>query len=888
MSEAVSHLMTLFAAARRYPPGPDRTAYLDRASAGDPALRAEVEALLLADEEVGGFLEPAGRPDPTMALGDAAANTEYQGASPDAGITVAGRYRLVEKVGVGGMGAVWRAEQTEPVRRTVALKLIKPGMDSAQVLARFEAERQALALMDHPNIAKVLDAGATPEGRPFFVMELVQGTPITQYSDDHHLTPRQRLELFVPVCHAVQHAHQKGIIHRDLKPSNVLVAQYDGKPVPKVIDFGVAKAAGQTLTDKTLLTGFGNIVGTLEYMSPEQAEVNQLDIDTRSDIYSLGVVLYELLAGSTPFTKKDLGKAGMLEMLRLIREQEPSKPSTMLSTADGLPTLAANRGTEPGKLTKMVRGELDWLVMKALEKDRSRRYETANGLAMDLQRYLADEPVLACPPSVGYRLRKFVRRHKGPVLAVALVFLTLLCGIVGMTFGLVHADQARRAEADRANWERQAGFESQAREAQTRAVLEFVENKILSAARPKGQEGGLGPGVTLRDAVVASLPALDSGFADQPLIEARIRLTLGRTFWLLRDGKLGAAQLERARAINAEWCGPDHPDTLTAAHNLAISYSEQGRLDEALELNEQTLAARRRVLGPDHPDTLWTMNNLAFQYDAGGRREDALRLREETLAARRRTLGAEHPDTLMSMSNLGMSYASLGRLDDAVTWHQETLAARRRILGPVHRHTLSSVFNLASCFSRLGRHADALKLFEETLAGYRQIMTPDHVDTLWAKSWVASELVHLNRGAEAIPLIDECVSGATGEDKSWVAVNALNARMRHFQQMNDSAGCRATAEMWENLHHSDADSLYNAARFRAMTSAIVRAESKTPTADATRLATEDADRAVAWLRKAVATGFRDTGLMAKDTNLDCLRGREDFKKVLAELEGKKQ
>jgi WD40 repeat protein len=318
-------------------------------------------------------------------------------------------------------------------------------MDSAQVIARFEAERQALALMDHPNIARVLDAGTTSSGRPYFVMDLVRGVPITRYCDEHHLTPRQRLELFVPVCQAIQHAHQKGIIHRDLKPSNVLVALYDGKPVPKVIDFGVAKATGQSLTDKTLVTGFGNIVGTLEYMSPEQAEFNQLDIDTRSDIYSLGVLLYELLTGSPPFSRKELEMAGMLEMLRVIREEEPSKPSTKLSTAEGLPTLAANRGTEPAKLTKLVRGELDWIVMKALEKDRNRRYETANGFAMDVQRYLADEAVQACPPSVAYRLRKFARRHKGAVLAAFLVLLALVSGIIGTTWGLI---RAKDAEAD--------------------------------------------------------------------------------------------------------------------------------------------------------------------------------------------------------------------------------------------------------------------------------------------------------------------------------------------------------------------------------------------------------------------------------------------------------
>jgi serine/threonine protein kinase/Flp pilus assembly protein TadD len=434
-------------------------AFLDLACGGDAELRAAVEALLRGHEQANSLLD---EPAPTSATA-----AELTASAPGA---VIGPYKLIQLIGEGGMGTVWMAQQQEPVKRLVALKLIKAGMDSKQVLARFEAERQALALMDHPNIAKVLDAGTTGEpsrvsdrvttgdtrrltplgspGRPYFVMELVKGVPITKYCDEHHLTPRQRLELFIPVCQAVQHAHQKGIIHRDLKPTNVLVALYDGKPVPKVIDFGVAKAAGQPLTEQTLVTGFGAIVGTLEYMSPEQAEVNQLDIDTRSDIYSLGVLLYELLTGSPPFTRKELEKAGMLEMLRVIREQEPSKPSTKLSTAEGLPTLAANRGTEPAKLTKLMRGELDWLVMKALEKDRNRRYETANGFAMDVQRYLADEPVQACPPSAAYRLRKFVRRNKGPVLAASLVAVALVGGVIGTTWGMLRATFAE-AEAFR-------------------------------------------------------------------------------------------------------------------------------------------------------------------------------------------------------------------------------------------------------------------------------------------------------------------------------------------------------------------------------------------------------------------------------------------------------
>src|SRR5262245_8512832 len=399
----------------------ERAAYLGAVCASDPDLRRRVEKMLEAQAHAGSFLE-----QPARSLVETVENPLV--SEPPG--TVIGPYKLLEQIGEGGMGSVWMAQQVAPVTRLVAVKLIKAGMDSKLVIARFEAERQALALMDHPNIARVLDAGTTTDeaggvgpGRPYFVMDLVKGVSITQFCADRNITPRQRLELFVPICQAIQHAHQKGVIHRDLKPSNVLVALYDVQPAPKVIDFGVAKAVGEPLTEQTLHTGFGAIVGTLEYMSPEQAELNQLDIDTRSDIYSLGVLLYELLAGAPPFCRDDLAKAGMLEMLRVIREQEPSKPSTKLSTADGLPTLAANRSTEPAKLARLVRGELDWIVMKALEKDRNRRYETANGFAMDVQRYLADEPVLACPPSAGYRLRKFVRRNKGPVLAASLVLL---------------------------------------------------------------------------------------------------------------------------------------------------------------------------------------------------------------------------------------------------------------------------------------------------------------------------------------------------------------------------------------------------------------------------------------------------------------------------------
>jgi serine/threonine protein kinase len=429
---------SLFLAASDFADPAERAAYLDR-ECGGGELRARVEALLRANDDG----PPPERTGPFTPDGPA---RDEAASDPTAcvGATLAGRYKLVQEIGEGGMGAVFMAQQTEPVRRAVAVKVIKAGMDSKAVLARFEAERQALAMMDHPNIARVLDAGTTDSGRPFFVMELVKGVPITQFCDDRKLTPRQRLELFVPVCQALQHAHQKGVIHRDIKPTNVLVAMYDDRPVPKVIDFGVAKAAGQPLTDKTLMTGFGTVVGTPEYMSPEQASFNQLDVDTRSDVYALGVLLYELLTGSTPINRKSLGKAALLEILRIVREVEAPRPSTRLSSAEALPSIAANRGTEPAKLAKLLRGELDWVVLKALEKDRTRRYETANALARDVQRYLADELVEARPPRAGYRLRKFVKRHKGQVVAASLVLVALLAGIAGTTVGMI---QARNKEA---------------------------------------------------------------------------------------------------------------------------------------------------------------------------------------------------------------------------------------------------------------------------------------------------------------------------------------------------------------------------------------------------------------------------------------------------------
>jgi serine/threonine protein kinase/WD40 repeat protein len=490
----------IFAAALRKSDPSERAAYLAEACGDDLALRRRVDMLVREHEQLGSFLESpaAGLPSPLggQRQGVRGIATCDEPSAERPGTTI-GPYKLLQQIGEGGMGTVFMAEQTQPVQRKVALKVIKAGMDSRQVIARFEAERQALAIMDHVNIARVFDGGTTESGRPYFVMELVHGVPITKYCDDNRLTPRERLELFVPVCQAIQHAHQKGIIHRDLKPSNVMITLYDGKPVPKVIDFGVAKATEQKLTERTLFTQYGTMVGTFEYMSPEQAEMSALGVDTRSDIYSLGVLLYELLTGSTPLNPKRVREAAYAEVLRMIKEEEPPRPSTRLSdSGPALATISAQRHTVPAKLATLVRGELDWIVMKTLEKDRNRRYESAGGLAADVQRYLNDEPVQAYPPSVGYRLRKVARRHKGPVLAASLVVLALVGGIIGTTLGMLRATDAEAnalqeaSEKETALQEKDAAFK--AAQASARDAQEQLLQALQNQARAERVSGRLG------------------------------------------------------------------------------------------------------------------------------------------------------------------------------------------------------------------------------------------------------------------------------------------------------------------------------------------------------------------------------------------------------------
>jgi serine/threonine protein kinase/tetratricopeptide (TPR) repeat protein len=640
----------------------ERSALLDRECAGDPELRARVEALLDADATRAPFLEPPTR---------AAAFT----VEPDAaGAVLAGKYKLIERIGEGGMGSVWLALQSEPVKRKVAVKLIKPGMDSKQILARFEAERQALAMMDHPNIAKVLDGGLTPDNRPFFVMELVKGSPITEFCDARKLTPNERLELFVPVSQAIQHAHQKGMIHRDIKPSNVLIALYDDKPVPKVIDFGVSKATGQQLTEHTFHTGFGGVVGTPQYMSPEQATFNNLDIDTRSDVYSLGILLYELLAGSPPFSKKDLEKQGFLEMLRVVREEEPPKPSTKLSTADALPSLSANRGTEPKKLTALLRNELDWIVLKALEKDRSRRYETANAFAADVQRYLAGEAVLAHPPSATYRFKKFLRKNRGPVIAAALVALALVGGIAGTSLGLVEArkqtnraegetiekEKARQAEAERAEGERLAKLDAVAkqREAEQSTAAEKAATKKAEQAEAD----------TLADFRAATDDAIEQLIGSKSEIGPKEKAYLEKTLkrWQAFASRQGDD--ERSRAIRGE-----------GHHRVASFWQNLGRNAEARADFQTALEIRKRLseefpADPEHRHNLaTTYHGLGILLEELGKRDQARTLYDKALILRKE-LVRQYPAVAVYERSLGRLYLNRGLLLAGLTKRPEAQA----------------------------------------------------------------------------------------------------------------------------------------------------------------------------------------------------------------------
>mgnify|MGYP001819098571 CR=1 FL=1 len=678
-----------------------------------------------------------------------------------------GRYEVLERIGEGGMGTVFLAEQVDPVRRRVALKIIRLGMDTDNVVARFESERQALALMNHPNIAQVFDAGANDDGRPFFVMEYVRGTPITDHCDENRLTLEDRLALFVEICQGVQHAHHKGIIHRDIKPSNVLVADKDGRPVAKIIDFGLAKATSGGRSEGDHATEYGTVVGTPDYMSPEQAVGSSLDIDSRTDVYSLGVLLYELLTGLLPHDRGE-GPKNVLESLQhLTSEVEPPKPSDRLSTCGerGLQS-ALTRGTDPSTLSRRLKGDLDWIVMKAMQRDRVRRYQTPSELAADIGRHLGDEPVLAGPPSAGYRLGKFVRRHRKTAAAVLVAIAALTLGTVGTTIGMIQADRARR-EAERQRRLTQV-------EADKAGALSGFLVDALASPDPEKQ----GREVLVYEVLDQAAAGIGGRFDRQPEVEGAVRSALAESYRGLGLYDAAEIQLVETRRLLSSSLGPDHPDTLKATTELASVKGDLGRLDDAQALFRESLEARRSVLGPQHPATLQTANDLGSLLLGMGELDEAEQLFREVLAAAGRTSNEERAEIAITQNNLAYLLQLQGRLDEAEGQYLEALAGLEATKGELHPKALDTLGNLGTLYREMGRLEEAEATLRRALVLRREVLGTDHPSILHSTNNLASVLHSLGELDDAEPLYREALAGnlrvfGTHHPETLTAMNNL-------------------------------------------------------------------------------------------------------------------
>ena len=672
--------------------------------------------------------EAGANPDAQRALGPNAAPAESP--APDLGSI--GPYRLIRKLGEGGMGLVWLAEQSAPVKRQVALKIIKAGRYDTSALIRFDLERQALAMMDHPAIAKVFEAGSTTEGPPYFAMEYVPGLPITEYCDQKRLSTSERLLIFTKVCEGVQHAHQKAIIHRDLKPTNILVVEVDGKPMPRIIDFGLAKAISQQPLGGTLVTRAGGLVGTPGYISPEQMDPIVADVDTRTDVYSLGVVLYELLTGALAQDAKRWESKPLHEVLRQVHEEEPTSPSTRLSNDPAAAAIAEKRSTDPRQLANVLRGDLDWINLKAIERDRARRYGSPAELAADFGRYLRNEPVIARPASVAYRTKKYIQRHKFGVGAAAAAALLLIA------FGVMQAIQLRRITRERDRADR---------------VTKFMTG-MFKVSNPSEARGNA---ITAREILDRSSKDIDTGLRKDPELQAQLMETMAQTYTGL--GLYGRAQdlVEHARAIQRSLFGERNRETLASESFLAQLLRAQGRLPEAEKLLQNTIEVQRQVLGPNDPDTLASIDRLGYIYANEARHADAERLFRQTLNAERKVLGQDDPQTLSTLNELAEILTPQGRYAEADQIYSELIAAQKRTLGSDHPATLLSMSHAAENLEEEGRFPEAEKLYSDVIAAQRRVLGPEHPQTLRAMMMLAVTMMKEGHYAEADKLQNQII-----------------------------------------------------------------------------------------------------------------------------------
>jgi len=766
--------------------GEARTDMVTRACAGDDELLAEVSSLLAhhdgEDDDLGD--SNLGLGYRLIAAGDAQDDRgEFEATPPTTtnDSQAVGRYRLIRRIGEGGMGSVYEAEQEHPVRRRVALKIIKLGMDTREVVARFQQERQALALLDHPNIAKVLDAGATPTGRPYFVMELCAGERITDYCDARRLSIQARLELFIQVCHAIQHAHQKALIHRDIKPSNVLVATQNDLPLARVIDFGIAKSMGGKLTEVTLQTEDMRLVGTPEYMSPEQAE-GRRDIDTRTDVYSLGVLLYELLTGCTPFSSKDLRSASQADIQRFIREVDPITPSTRVRHDTNPGTAIADaRGTSRQQLSDSLRGDLDWIVGKSLEKDPSRRYQAAGELAADIHRHLAGEAVTAAPPSTAYRMRKFVRRNRALVLGAAVVSSALIVGAITTLWQASVArreamaarsaeNDARRIAAFQARMLEQIDTTSAGDNLLADMRTQFKSGIDKSKLSPESREAhiaefeehlrqlnptDLAAGLIDTTILKPSVDSIAREFSAQPIVEASLNQTLATLYRTIGRYSDARPLQEKALASRTRVLGESDADTLNSMYELGYLMRLQGDLPGAEALLNETLAKCRAALGPDHPITLTTQSTCGGILRLNKHHAEAEACWRDVLERRRRVLGPDDQNTIISINNLGAVLQDAGKLGEAETYFREALERGRRALGPDHPNTLISQNFLGGLLWRQNRLDEAESIHRETLEKRRRILGELHPRTINSVANLGELLFAAGKHAEAEPFLRE-------------------------------------------------------------------------------------------------------------------------------------